>query len=158
MSIVHTRIDSRLLHGIVATQWAPKSGCTRVMVIDNEVCENTILKESMKLGRPAGTAVSIISVDTAIQNFKLKKYEGQKVFIIVKAIETIQKLIAEGIEIQSVNVGGTQRTENAIALSKRAFAQPHEVAIYKQLLAQGIEVYTQYLVTDKQVHMNELLK
>ena len=39
MAIVLTRIDNRLLHGVVATQWAPSTGCTRLMVIDNEVAE-----------------------------------------------------------------------------------------------------------------------
>lgn len=34
MAIVLTRIDNRLLHGVVATQWAPSTGCTRLMVID----------------------------------------------------------------------------------------------------------------------------
>ena len=31
MSIVLGRIDYRLLHGIVATMWAPQSGAQRVM-------------------------------------------------------------------------------------------------------------------------------
>ena len=40
MAIVLTRIDNRLLHGVVATQWAPSTGCTRLMVIDNEVADD----------------------------------------------------------------------------------------------------------------------
>ena len=35
MAIVLARIDNRLLHGVVATQWAPTSGCNRIMVIDD---------------------------------------------------------------------------------------------------------------------------
>ena len=90
--IVHTRIDNRLLHGIVATQWAPKSGCTRVMIIDDATANDSILKESMKLGRPAGNAISIITVDSAIANFKANKYEGQKVFIVVKEVDTLESI------------------------------------------------------------------
>lgn len=36
MSVVMARIDNRLLHGIIVTQWAPVSGATRVMVIDEK--------------------------------------------------------------------------------------------------------------------------
>ena len=47
MAIVLTRIDNRLLHGVVATQWAPSTGCTRLMVIDNEVADDPQKKETM---------------------------------------------------------------------------------------------------------------
>ena len=48
MAIVLTRIDNRLLHGVVATQWAPSTGCTRLMVIDNEVADDPQKKETMR--------------------------------------------------------------------------------------------------------------
>ena len=41
MSITLGRIDFRLLHGIVATMWAPQSGAQRVMVIDDK--EGTVV-------------------------------------------------------------------------------------------------------------------
>lgn len=155
--IVHTRIDNRLLHGIVATQWAPKSGCTRVMIIDDATANDSILKESMKLGRPAGNAISIITVDSAIANFKANKYEGQKVFIVVKEVDTLEKLIDNGIKIDKINVGGTVKKENAIALSKRAYADEHDVVIYRKLLDKGINITVQYLVTDKEVNIADVL-
>ena len=39
MSITLGRIDYRLLHGIVATMWAPQSGAQRVMVIDDKLIQ-----------------------------------------------------------------------------------------------------------------------
>ena len=71
MSITLGRIDYRLLHGIVATMWAPQSGAQRVMVIDDKVANDPIIKESMRLGKPAGMACSIITLETAIKILKL---------------------------------------------------------------------------------------
>ena len=51
MSIVLGRIDYRLLHGIVATMWAPQSGAQRVMVIDDKTANDPVIKESMRLGK-----------------------------------------------------------------------------------------------------------
>ena len=73
MAIVLTRIDNRLLHGVVATQWAPSTGCTRLMVIDNEVADDPQKKETMKFGRPSGVNLSIINEETALTNFKNHK-------------------------------------------------------------------------------------
>ena len=69
MSVVMARIDNRLLHGIIVTQWAPVSGATRVMVIDDKVAGDEVLKSTMRMARPAGMAVSIISEQTALKNF-----------------------------------------------------------------------------------------
>ena len=46
MSITLGRIDYRLLHGIVATMAGPlKSGAQRVMVIDDKVANDLLLKK-----------------------------------------------------------------------------------------------------------------
>ena len=78
MSITLGRIDFRLLHGIVATMWAPQSGAQRVMVIDDKVANDPIIKESMRLGKPAGMACSIITLETAkilkLVNMTIIKY------------------------------------------------------------------------------------
>ena len=66
MSVVMARIDNRLLHGIIVTQWAPVSGATRVMVIDDKVAGDEVLKSTMRMARPAGMAVSIISEQTGL--------------------------------------------------------------------------------------------
>ena len=73
MSIVLGRVDYRLLHCIVATMWAPQSGAQRVMVIDDRTANDPIIKESMRLGKPAAMACSIITEETAIKNFKQDK-------------------------------------------------------------------------------------
>ena len=82
MSIVLGRVDYRLLHGIVATMWAPQSGAQRVMVIDDRTANDPIIKESMRLGKPAGMACSIITEETAMKNFKAGKYDDHKVFVV----------------------------------------------------------------------------
>lgn len=84
MEIVMARIDNRLLHGITASQWAPRSQAQRLMVIDDETAGNEMMKASMKLARPAGMALSIIALDTAITNIKNGKYGNETIYIITK--------------------------------------------------------------------------
>lgn len=38
--------------------------------------------ESMRLGKPAGMACSIITEETAMKNFKAGKYDDHKVFVV----------------------------------------------------------------------------
>ena len=42
--IIHIRIDDRLIHGQVATQWTNELGATRIMVINDEISQNEMQK------------------------------------------------------------------------------------------------------------------
>ena len=120
MSVVMARIDNRLLHGIIVTQWAPVSGATRVMVVDDKVAGDEVLKSTMRMARPAGMAVSIISEETALKNFAAGKYDREKVFVIAKEPETILHLAESGVEFPSLIVGGSLVKEDGVQLTQRA--------------------------------------
>ena len=149
MSVVMARIDNRLLHGIIVTQWAPVSGATRVMVIDDKVAGDEVLKSTMRMARPAGMAVSIISEQTALKNFAAGKYDREKVFVIAKEPETILHLVESGIELPSLIVGGQ--------LTQRAYASAENVQSYKALIARGVKVTAQFVPADKPVSVADLI-
>ena len=119
--IVGARIDNRLLHGIVATSWAPQSNATRVMVIDDEVANDPQKKQAMKLGRPAGMAVSIITKQTALDHFKEHKYDRQRVFIVSQTPDVFLDLLKQGDKFDTLILGGTLTFDNAIKVTKRAY-------------------------------------
>ena len=143
MSVVMARIDNRLLHGIIVTQWAPVSGATRVMVIDDKVAGDEVLKSTMRMARPAGMAVSIISEETALKNFAAGKYDREKVFVIAKEPETMLHLAESGVELPSLIVGGSLVKEN--------------VQSYKALIARGVKVTAQFVPANKPVSVADLI-
>ena len=133
MGIVLARIDNRLLHGIVATQWAGRSGAQRIMIIDDTVANNELTKASMKLARPTGMAISIITEETALNNFKAGKYNDHTVFVLVKKPETLVKLSEIGVKIPELVIGGTVKPA-------------------------GTKLYAQYVPADAEVSIDEFLK
>ena len=161
MGIVLARIDNRLLHGIVATQWAGRSGAQRIMIIDDTVANNELTKASMKLARPTGMAISIITEEAALNNFKAGKYNDHTVFVLVKRPETLVKLSEIGVKIPELVIGGTVKPaegEEAVKLSQRAYAKPDDLEAYKKLKAAGTELYAQYVPADAEVSIDEFLK
>lgn len=161
MGIVLARIDNRLLHGIVATQWAGRSGAQRIMIIDDTVANNELTKASMKLARPTGMAISIITEETALNNFKAGKYNDHTVFVLVKRPETLVKLSEIGVKIPELVIGGTVKPaegEEAVKLSQRAYAKPDDIKAYKKLKAAGTKLYAQYVPADAEVSIDEFLK
>ena len=153
MSIISARIDNRLLHGIVASQWAPFIGAQRVMVIDSHIADDPVLKSGMKMGKPAGCALSIINEETAYANFKAGKYNDHSVFVIVQDPAIILRLIEDGQKVPVLVVGGTveppEGTE-AVQVCKRAYVTKEQEEIYRQIAASGTDITVQYLLNDKE--------
>ena len=158
MSIVLSRIDNRLLHGIVATQWTPMADPDRVMIIDDEFANDPIKKAGMKLGKPAGVALSIISRETAYGNFKIHKYDGQKVFLIVRDPQIILDLQNSGETIKKLTVGGTVVPETeAVQVSKRAYVKKEEEEIYRKIAKNGTEIKVQYVPSDTEENLSKFI-
>lgn len=155
MSVVLARIDNRLLHGIIVTQWAPESGSNRVMVIDDATANDPISKATMKMARPAGNAISIITEEKALTNFKSGKYDPEKLLVLAKEPKTFLDLVNSSVKITKLIIGGTTARENGIELSKRAFADKDEVADYEALLDAGVELVSQYVPADKEVNVTK---
>lgn len=157
MEVKLARIDNRLLHGIVASQWAPKVGAMRVMIIDDEVANDELKKGGMKLAKPAGCALSIITLETALTNYKNGKYNGQTVFIIVRDPKILLKLIEAGVKIPELNIGATAEKNNEIKLSGQATVTKEEFEIYKNIHTKGTNIKIQYIPADTAVSFKSFL-
>ena len=161
MSIISARIDNRLLHGIVASQWAPFIGAQRVMVIDDHIANDPTLKSGMKMGKPAGCALSIINEETAYANFKAGKYNDHSVFVIVQDPVILLNLITDGQKIDKVIVGGTVTPPagtESVQVSNRAYVTKDQEEIYRAIAAAGSEVTVQYLLNDKEEPLSNFIK
>lgn len=146
--VVLARIDQRLIHGLVVNQWAPALQVKRFMVVDDVLCNNDDIKASMRVAKPAGTGVSVISTETAITNFKAGKYDGQRVLVLVKEPETLIKLMEGGVEIPKVDLGIMFNEDGREAVTKFIALNDKERADLQTIKDKGIPVVIQYVPTD----------
>lgn len=157
MKIKGIRIDNRLLHGIVATQWIPMAKCNRIIVIDDKVANDFIAKEMMKLARPANMAVSILDSNTAIANLVGGKYEKQNVFIILRDSRILLKLHQVSILPNLINIGVTARNKNDIYVCSRIYMSQEDIENYKYLISQGYLFDIRFVPSDKKIMLNNIL-
>ena len=146
--VVLARIDQRLIHGLVVNQWAPALQVKRFMVVDDVLCNNDDIKASMRMAKPAGTGVSVISTETAITNFKAGKYDGQRVLVLVKEPETLIKLMEGGVEIPKVDPGIMFNEDGREAVTKFIALNDKESADLQTIKDKGVPVVIQYVPTD----------
>lgn len=140
MTITAVRIDGRLIHGQVANLWTPKLNIDRIMVIDNEVAENDIEKQGLKLATPNGVRLSVLPVERAAKNILGDRYKTQRVLIITRKPQPLLDLVKYGVELKKINVGNMSQSENTKSITKSINVESEDVEVFKELESQGIEL------------------
>lgn len=157
MTIVLTRIDQRLIHGITVNDWNTRLKSKRFMVIDDQISEDEIVKSSMRMSKPSGTGMSIISTETAIKNFNEGKYDDHSVFVIVKEPETLVKLVDSGVEFSDVNVGFLFAEADRKPITNRISLNKKEIEDLKELSRRAKNVSFQYRPSDEPISLETIL-
>lgn len=155
--INNIRIDDRLIHGQVATMWSNKLGVTRLMVVNDEVANNDIQKQVLRMAVPAGIASSIISTETAIKNIIAGKYEGQNVLLIVKSPVDLLAFLDNQLLLKNVNVGNMSSRKHTIVLRPNISVTEEERQAFEKLLDAGIEITTVMTPDDKKTYLKDIL-
>lgn len=155
--INNIRIDDRLIHGQVATMWSNKLGVTRLMVANDEVAQNDIQKQVLRMAVPAGISSSIISKEKAITNIKNGKYDGQNVLLIVKSPVDLLPFIENGLEIKKINVGNMSNRKDTTVLRPNISVTASEREAFENLLNLGIEITTIMTPDDKTTYLKDIL-
>lgn len=154
---VNIRIDSRLIHGQVAGIWSPYFEVTRIMVIDDEIVQDDMQKELLRMVAPAGVRTSILSKEKALANILAEKYSNQRVLLVVKTPYYIQYLKDNGVDVQTINVGNMSTRENTRRITSSICITPEEEEIFKDLIDKGVKVTVQMVPTDSQKLLKDLL-
>lgn len=141
--IVHIRIDDRLLHGQVCAFWTNTLKLTRIMVANDEVAEDELQKQVLRMAAPTGIRTSIISLKKAATQILEKKYAGQRVLMIIKNPGDALKLIEMGLPIQHINVGNMANRPNTVQYKKSISLTKEEYDQIMKLHEMGVEMDAQ---------------
>ena len=82
-NILLTRIDNRLIHGQVATQWNSFVGSNLLLVANDDVASNPQRQALMDMAAPTGVATRYFSLQKTIDIIS-KAADRQLIFIIYK--------------------------------------------------------------------------
>ncbi|MGX6473219.1 PTS system mannose/fructose/N-acetylgalactosamine-transporter subunit IIB [Pediococcus pentosaceus] len=158
MTISAVRIDGRLIHGQVANLWTTKLGVTRIMVIDDKVAASDIEKSGLKLARPAGIDLSVLSEKVAADHIKHGGYDSQKVFIVVKRPQVLLDLVNDGVKLETINVGNMSQTDETTQITNSINVVQDDVDAFKALHEKGIKITQQMVPGDQANDFMAILK
>ncbi len=155
--ILLTRIDNRLIHGQVATQWNSTIGANLILVANDKVANDKLRQGLMDMAAPSGTQTRYFSLQKTI-NIIHKASPRQKIFIIVETPQDLLTLIKGGVPIKKVNIGNMHMSEGKRQVATCVAVDDKDVEAFKKLKEAGVELEIQRVPTTAVEDVNKLFR
>ncbi|MGY4104667.1 PTS N-acetylgalactosamine transporter subunit IIB [Ignavigranum ruoffiae] len=146
-NIVLTRIDNRLIHGQVATQWTGSIGANLLLVANDQVAKNQMRQRLMKMAAPTSAQTRFFTIDHTIEIIH-KAADRQKIFIICENPQDVLRLVEGGVPITKVNIGNMHMAEGKKQVVGSVAVDQADVEAFKQLRDKGVELEIRRVPTE----------
>lgn len=157
-NIINIRIDERLIHGQVAAFWTNSLNITRLMVIDDIAAADEIQKMALKMACPSTVKLSILNVNRAAEKLNNPElYVGERLFVVVRGVETLKKMVDLNVKIETVTVGNMSNKIGSKRVYHTVCVTPKDIDIFNELSRRGIKFIAQMVPSDQAEDFMELL-
>lgn len=156
-NILLTRIDNRLIHGQVATQWTNVIGANLILVANDEVSQNQMRQGLMDMAAPNGVATRYFSIQKTIDVIH-KASDKQLIFIVCETPQDVVKLVEGGVPIKKVNIGNMHMSEGKRQVATVVSVDDSDVAAFRRLQELGIELEIRKVPSESTEDVEKLFK
>ncbi len=148
--VCNVRVDSRGIHGQVATAWAPTLKVDRIVVVDDLAIKDPIQKKALRMACPANVKLSVLSAAKAVERLSEKNsYPGERLLVVFERISTLHQVAELGHHFEEVNLGNIPTRPGTKAYRKTISLLPEEVDVLKELIGKGTVITAQMVPNDK---------
>lgn len=158
IKFVLARIDSRLLHGQVATAWTKATQPNRIIVVSDAVAKDDLRKKLIEQAAPPGVKANVIPISKMIEVAKDPRFGNTKALLLFENPEDVLKVVEGGVEIPEVNVGSMAHSVGKVVVSKVLSIGQEDVDTFDELKAKGIKFDVRKVPNDSKANMDEILK
>ena len=152
------RIDDRLIHGQVTTNWAKRLDIERILVVSDAVTKDNLRKTLLQQASPPGIKVNVITVAKMIEVYGNRLFEGVRVILLFTNPVEVAQIVKAGIKFPSINIGAMGYVSGKKMVSNTIAVNEADLAAFDYLAHQGIELEIRKVITDSKQDLLEVLK
>lgn len=157
MNIVLARIDSRLLHGQVATSWTKATNPNRIIVVSDSVAKDELRKKLIEEAAPPGVKANVVPIKKIIEVSKDPRFGNTKALLLFENPEDVLRTIEGGVEINTVNIGSMAHSVGKVMVNKVLSMNNEDVATFEKLKQMNVKFDIRKVPNDSTSNMDELL-
>ncbi|HER7826042.1 TPA: PTS mannose transporter subunit IIAB [Streptococcus pyogenes] len=152
------RVDTRLLHGQVATAWTPASKADRIIVASDEVAQDDLRKQLIKQAAPGGVKANVVPISKLIEASKDPRFGNTHTLILFQTPQDALRAVEGGVEINELNVGSMAHSTGKTMVNNVLSMDKEDVATFEKLRDLGVTFDVRKVPNDSKKNLFELIQ
>lgn len=156
---VLARIDSRLLHGQVATSWTKSTQPTRIIVVSDAVAKDELRKKLIQQAAPSGVKAHTVPVQKMIELAKDDQhFGGQRALLLFENPQDVLRAVEGGVPLDTINVGSMSHSTGKVQPNKVLAFDQDDIDTFQKLKDFGVDFDVRKVPNDSGGNMDDILK
>ncbi|OYQ67359.1 mannose/fructose/sorbose PTS transporter subunit IIA [Aerococcus sp. 1KP-2016] len=155
---VLARVDTRLLHGQVATGWVRSVNPNRIIVVSDKVAHDDMRKSLIQQAAPNGVRANTIPVSKLAEIDKDPRFGNTKALLLFETPDDVLAAVEAGVDIKEVNLGSMAHSKGKTMISRSLSVDEHDVETLRKLQDLGVKFDVRKVPADSDENLEKLLK
>ena len=136
------RIDNRLVHGQVVETWLPYSNARTLVVANDQLAEDELRKELLRMAVPTGVGILFFSVQQAadqVTELGLRQTTAD-IFVLFASCEDAKRAFISGLKFTFLNVGNIHYSQGKKQVCDHIALGQEDISCLRYLQEQGVKL------------------
>lgn len=158
IKIAHVRVDTRLLHGQVATTWIKTVSPDRIIVVSDGVAHDQLRKTMIEQAAPPGVPANVVPISKMIEVTKDPRFGATKAMLLFENPQDLLAAIEGGVDIKEANIGSMAHSVGKVVVTNAIAMDNADVETLETLHAKGVALEARKVPSDSPVSYEDLIK
>ncbi|MGN8689389.1 PTS sugar transporter subunit IIB [Atopobiaceae bacterium HCP3S3_F7] len=154
----YVRIDTRLLHGQVATAWTKQVQPDRILVVSDGVAHDELRKNMIIQAAPPGVHVHVIPISKLVQVDKDPRFGATKAMVLFENPQDLLRAEEGGVKFPEVCIGSMAASQGKTVINQAIACDADDVRTLEAIRDNGTHFYVQKVPSDRVDDIWALLK
>lgn len=152
------RVDFRLMHGQVVTNWIRQVSADSILIVDDALAADKFLAQVFLMAAPPGIKVAVRSIEKAVAGFQNDVFKDKKMLVLFKSVDNVKIAFDLGFPLTSLQIGGLGNGTNKVMISNELSLSKEEANQLEELQTKGVKITLQVTPKDPMIPLQDALK
>jgi PTS system mannose-specific IIB component len=158
IKIAFARIDTRLLHGQVATTVTKMVNPDRIIVCSDNVAHDDLRKSMIEQAAPPGVKVHVVPISKIIEVSKDVRFGDTKAMLLFETPQDLLRALEGGVDIKEVNLGSMAHSQGKVVVTNAVAMDQADVDCIEKIASMGVKFDVRKVPADNPEPFDAVMK
>lgn len=158
IKIAFARVDTRLLHGQVATTWTKSVNPDRIIVCSDAVSHDDLRKTMIVQAAPTGVKVNVVPISKIIDVAHDVRFGATKAMLLFETPQDALRAIEGGVPIKQLNLGSMAHSVGKVVVTNALAMDQKDVDTLEAIKDKGVKFDIRKVPSDKSEDFDKVIE